>query len=403
MEAAISLPMLALRIGLTAIAVALAYVSGTAAAWNNGLPGHAYSLPPLISDDPDIVMTRVIEELRISGGQFSPDSLNSVRRAARLDPLEDEPFLILGLREITFGRHVAAISLLETAKRRNLRQPETRNLLLNEYARAGNGAAAIEETRALSELMPEARPQLIKLLINLAARPETREATLVELPSHPLRLELLQELARAGASPFMLLEIAGDLRGTAANGGDTRRIDDLTQHFVERGDIEGARMLWKHFYAVDSTTSTAGVFDGDFDGLAGPPFGWKITGGKAGLAELRDGTLFIQHFGRDNIDFARELVTLPPGAYELDFEGEHGQEVPANLVWRIACLESGATLLDLSLNPSSLFGGDQFRNFAVPPAHCSGQWIALTGRPTEFQDTRTFTITKVSIEPTGAQ
>lgn len=388
----------AYRLAVLGLGLALLYFATASAVWNMGLAQGAIGLPGLIPDDPDIAMARAMAEFRAGAGSISRGTPRDVERAARLDPLEDEPLLFAGLRRIAAGDGRRAALLLEEARRRDPRLPETRLALLGHYVKAGDAAAAGGEIGALSRLVPQARDRLVAVQAGLVMDRRTRAAARVALPGSPLRIDVIRKLAWEGASAQSLLELSADLKGIAAAKEAAGWVGAVINARVQRGDLAGARRLWAHFHAVQMPQAAMVPYDGKFAGPAGPPFGWKVSSGPAGLAVISGGALRVRYYGRGRAEFARQLMELPPGAYRLRFTaaGPEGQPLP-DLAWRIACREGGEPLLDYPLTPSFRFGTAPASGFAVPASGCGAQWLTLVGRPAEFPRTRSAVISEVSI------
>lgn len=371
------------------------------AAWNLGLSQSGLGLPRLFPDDPDIALFGAVARFRSSGRVPSGPALIEARSAAGLDPLEDEPLVLASLRN-TAGDHAEAIELLEEARRRNPAASEVRILLLDRYLRTGAIAGAIGEIGSLTALLPADRRQdLMQLLLGLVAAPETRHQAIAALLDSPMRKPLIGELAKAGASSYLLLDLSKGLGPLAPESDDAQWSQSVTQALVQHGDLEGAHRLWRFYFNVPQ--GTAGIYDPSFKGLAASPFGWQISSQAGGYAERQAQGLRIRYEGRDPAQFARQLLLLAPGRYRLDYELAKGEGRPPNLAWRIDCLSSGRTLLDLSFEQNYSFEADQSPEFAVPAQDCPGQWIALSGRPMPGPSMRTVLLRQVQVSRLGDQ
>ncbi|MCB2060458.1 MAG: hypothetical protein KDE21_08115 [Novosphingobium sp.] len=381
------------------LGLTLAYLSAAGALWNLGMPQKAIGIPAAVPDDPEIAMAQAAAAFRSSLAIPTARELAQLRTAARLDPLEDEPFLFAALRQSATGNGRKAVRLLEEARRRDPRSTDTRVVLLGHYLKARQAAPAVREIRALSRLLPpQGRAALVALLAGLIRSPDTRAAALGAIPSHPLRIALLEKLARDGADSGLLLEIAAGMGGVAAEGNGAwaeRTIEAL----INRGDLEAARRLWASLYGIEPKYGESAVWDSEFAGLGGPPFGWKVGSGPAGLAEISGSVLRVRYFGRDRAQFARQLLMLPSGSYRLGFRAlAYNRHHPADLAWRIACVESREPLIELPLDDSGKAGS---ASFEVPAEDCPAQWLSLWGRPEPFPETSTVGLRKVWVERTG--
>ncbi len=392
---------LASKILIFLAAFLLIAAAGLAAIWNLGRSQADLDLPLLIPDDPDVTLTKAITNFRASARSPAGSSLAEVKAAAGLDPLEDEPILLASLAN-THGDHAEAIELLEEARRRNPAGNEVRIFLLDRYLRAGKIAQAIGEIGSLNALLPaEKRKDLMQILLGLVAAPETRHQAIAVVVQSPMRKPLIGELAKAGASSYLLLDLSKDLGSLALESDDAQWSQSVTQTLVQHGDLAGARRLWQFYF--DDPPATSGIFDPFFKGLAGPPFGWQISSQAGSYAQRQADGLRVRYEGRDPAFFARQLLMLVPGSYRLDYGLAKSEGRPPNLAWRIDCLSSGRTLLDLSFQQNYSFEEDQSPEFSVPADGCPGQWIALSGRPMPGPSMRTALITHVQLSRLGSQ
>lgn len=389
------------RLLIVSSAVSLGGLASLTALWNLGQPVSITGLSEGVTNAPSRVMREAAGTVRASPGAAVPVELAArVRNAARLDPLQAETFLIAALDQAPGGADGKRLELLEEARRRNPRSNEVRIFLIDEYLRRGDGGAAAIEISVLQRLLPQAQQVLLPMLGQLVADPATRSQVISAL-SGPLRKPLLQDLARGNASPYLLIAMTPDLAGKAMDEQERGWIADLSQPYVERGDLAAARMLWTHFNGMDAPAGE--VVDPSFEGRAGPPFGWVLTTTGGGIAEARDGRLEVSHYGRSGWVVARQLLQLRPGTYRLAFDRSKKSGPLPNLAWRIDCLGSGTSLLDYPLTPSGPFVSATPDKFTVPAQGCPGQWLALTARPDEAPGTRTIAIGNVRVLPEGTQ
>ncbi len=386
----------AYRLGVFSLGLFLAFVALASTNWNMGSNQTSLKALTLLPGDPSLVMQDALQEFGEKQGEVTKKSSAAVRQAARYNLVEGEPLLFEGIRQIGSGAAASGISLLEEARRRDPRSRAVRITLLNSYLRNGNAKGAFGEAGALSRLLPGSETTLVPILANLVIDPATRSAAVAALPDNPLRFPVIDELVDSGASSFMILAITPDLRG--AKVWADRPINTL----INRGDVEGAYRLWKHTNTLTPPVGSSKVIDGEFDAKAGPPFGWDTFSGSAGLAEIRDGSLSVQYYGRQNTVMARQLLMLQPGTYRLEYAIENAQKEPADLAWRIECLDSGARLLELPFQSSFSFEDVNSKTLIVPSAKCAGQWLSLAGRAMVSPETRASAIDYVRIVPAGA-
>jgi hypothetical protein len=387
---------LPILIGLTLL---VAVVASTF--WNLGKSASEWGVPTLLPDDPDITLSAVVTEFRMTGQMPTPAELAGINAAAGIDPLEEEPLTFASL-VVSGNRDAEAIALLKEARRRNPAAREVRVLLLDRFLRTADMPGAIGEIGALNSLVPEGRKQLSQLLLGLVAAPDTRHAVIAALRQSPMRKPLITELARAGASSYLLLDLARDLTGLAPGSEDARWSQSVTQALVNQKDLTGARRLWRHFFSVPSKSDRL-IFDGSFAGTAAPPFGWDFPSGPSGHSELESAGLRVRYDGRDQMILGRQLLLLPAGQYRLDHKITGTEGPLPNLAWRIECAGARRTLLDLSLAQTYTFERGEKPIFAVPTDHCEGQWLTLVGRTLPVPSMRTALVSKVGIVSASAR
>ena len=146
-------------------------------------------------------------------------------------------------------------------------------------------------------------------------------------------------------------------------------------------------------------TIGSSIFDPAFKGEPGvPPFGWSLSPGSAGLAEIRGGALEVYYYGRESVGFARQLLMLEAGSYRLStrLKGEAAQP-PSHLAWRLTCLQGGAPLLREKLADLAGASGGDMGSFSVPASGCDAQWLELIGIPPVSPKAEAASITSVAL------
>lgn len=384
------------RLAFAVFGAILVYFAFASSAWNRGYTQAEFGLPSVLPDNPNVTMWHAMEAF-FSNGNRLPDALQETTDAAfQYNLLQEEPLLFEATDLLSSGKDAKAKVLLEEARHRNSRSREVRIFLLDRYLSSGEVRASIDEIGALVNLLPEGREALAATAIGLLSDPKTRKEASEAMRASPMRMPILDDLARYGASPYLIMAITPDLKGAPV------WADNIIDQYVTRSDIAGAFSLWAHTQPDDSTIGQVGIRDENFDGKSNPPFGWKLYTGPAGTAKINNDGLQITHSGESGAIFVRQLLTLPPGRHSLSFDTGQGADKATNLVWRIDCLGSGQTLLVRPLASLYSFEDQGADSFVVPPQGCPGQWVALAGRALETPETRSLEIKRVSIdrEPT---
>lgn len=380
------------RGAILAMGSVLLYTAFASAGWNHGYTQAELGMPSIFPDDPKVTMRRSIAEFHGNGKRVSDDLKTKTVSAFQYNLLQEEPFLFEAVAHMRNGNKVMVPKLLEEARRRNPRSTEVRIFLLDHYLSTGNVAASINELGVLKQLLPAASEPLASTAINLLAEPKTRELAVKAIRTSPMRMAILNDLARYGASAYLILAITPDLKRSPDGS------DGIIDAFISRGDVSGAYQLWAQTQSTDPSKGQARIRNESFNEKPNPPFGWKLFANPSGTSEIRDGAAQITHSGASSDVLLSQLLMLPPGSYRLSFETEKGAENATNFVWRLDCVGGSERLLELPLASLYSFEKQTADRFVVPPQGCPGQWIVLAGRVLEIAKTRTVKINWVSID-----
>jgi hypothetical protein len=378
----------------------LAVQSATVDALARRNPYAAASISP---GDPRIALNLAMTEFRLKQGAVTPAVAERAIGSLQDAPLAEEPFFLAALAALVRGDEAAAEPLLVEAKRRNPRSRATRILLLDRHLRAGRVRQAAAEMSGVSRLMPATRSVLVPQLARFAGDPKTSGVLAEILRSDPeLKRSLLEHLASSGAEPDIVLRLAGNEAGPAANGQSPAWQQQLLSSLVNKGDVAGAQALWARFAGV--TAGGAAVYDGQFQRRPGPPpFNWQFASSAAGVAEpTKSRSLQVEYYGRADAELASQLLTLPPGRHQLRFKAvgdtpERGSSVS----WRLVCHPSKVEIASVPINKLSYAPRTIGSAFVVPPSGCSGQWLRLVGMPAEFPTAHSITISDLQIGKAG--
>jgi hypothetical protein len=195
--------------------------------------------------------------------------------------------------------------------------------------------------------------------------------------------EVLAELARDASNARLVIALAG--RAVSAGGAVPEWQTQLLRSLIERGDFTQAHALWSRFSGLRSVR--VNLFNPQFAKVNAPaPFNWTLGAGKFGVAEAAPGgKLQVIYYGRDDAEFASQLLLLSPGAYELRMrvarEGASGEA--SGLSWRLSCQPADKLLLVLPFTSADSRTGALAGGFTVP-ANCPAQQLSLSGASREF-------------------
>jgi len=356
---------------------------------------------------PNVKIAMAETEFALRGGRVSPSSQSAAEKALAGAPLAAEPFLLAGVAAIAAGNEARGERLLVEARRRNPRSRRAHLLLLDRNLRANRVEESVAGIATLYRLMPQAGVVLIPELARMVRQPITG-APLIRVLGRDRRTQqaVMEQLARDGADPELILKIA-DAGGET--GGDPRGAPWqglLLANLIEKGDVGRAYRIWRGLTGQAGSADSKGVYDGQFRGLPGdPPFNWQLLSAAAGVAErTATSSLQVEYYGRERADLAYQLLMLAPGRYRFQSRAEG--DAPgegSKLAWTLTCRTGGTQLAAFPLanigSAPRILGG----NFVVPGSGCAAQWLKLSGAPAEFPAAQSATISDVRIDPWGAK
>lgn len=387
---------------LAVVAVLLAYAC-VRAALVRALPAETPLLTTLAPHDPDVAISRAVQRLVADRGILTPQTLADVRAAAQRSPLDARAFLVLGHQKLLDGAAGPALRTLEAGQRLDPRNRLIHLLLLDRYLRTGRYADAARQFAVSSRLVGPAQTAIAKAMAQMSIAPETREPVRRTLAADPaLERQVLLTLAGSDTPPGTILAIASPAaRADAGRPGSWGPA--LVARLVARQRYAAARRVWRGIYHIPEAQAAAWVYDAGFQDLPGsPPFNWTRVAGGIGAADLVNGTLSIDYYGRDTGELAGQLLVLAPGSYRfaVTVDGARTGTGPS-LAWSLRCATGGKTELMALPAPAT---GKPHRIAAgvTVPAGCPAQNLVLTGNPGEFPAPVTLTLRDLDLRPSGA-
>ncbi|HEV2866166.1 MAG TPA: hypothetical protein VGX37_06590 [Allosphingosinicella sp.] len=361
----------------------------------------AASLAP---DHPAVALEAASTELQLTGS-VRPATERAALEAFRRSPLSEVPILIAARKALARSDEAAAARLIDVARRRNPRSRYAVLLRLDQQARLGDAEGAIETMAILTGALPNAGPMLTAQLAQMAENPRTRDAVQrVIAGNRQLRTDVLEQLARRGADPALVLALAGPLERPAPNASAPQWQRQLIEGMVERGQVAAAHEVWARLSGIAPAALAGGIYDRDFAGSPGPPpFNWQMETSSEGFAERSNGALEVQYYGRGDARLAGQLLVLRPGRYRISFtaEGEAQGENGGRLVWTVSCYPGGPVGLEIPITGVVSNARTFTDEFTVPPRRCPGQWLRLVGTAAEFPKDQRVTIRQLRIEGPG--
>lgn len=342
-------------------------------------------------DNPALVIRlRPVSEkalmVRLAQGGISLDQkVQALRAAAAAAPISGRPYLAAA-RIISPGGagSPAALPYLRAGRLLSPRDVLIRLTLIENYARAHNWIAALDEADAAMRL--DARlAQRMAPFVGLLARTPSAKAHLATLvrANPPWQRPFL--LARPnGGMPMeaVFRSLSGLVDERSSPGMDAQR--DFIRGLIAQRRYDLAYLAFLNFLPEGVVERVRSVYDGRFEGLPGPPpFNWTFFRQPEGFAELTPGRpgLSAHVAGFGSAMLARQTIALPPGDFRLDVDGVPDRSAPGTFVWNMRCLGSRTNLISLDLSAAEARGRQTL--FTVPPVRCGLQELLLES---EFRD-----------------
>ncbi len=365
----------------------LALASGLSFVWNTGRDASGLADIGGLSAHPERSMDAATLSFRRDRGRLDGIDMEQLRAALARQPLEEEPFVFAAAGLSNAGRMAEADRLLGIAEERNPRSREARALLLRHAMASADAREAVTQIEVMYRLQPDQRPVLNEALIYLASMPATQQATLTAISDDRHKRDVLQGLARWGASPSMLLSAMQAL-GEFDLGPDRQDfVRSLVNPLLGTANWRGARRVWSAYYP-GAIEGEALLVDPGFTGEFGPPFGWITHNGPDGRASLGGEGLTGRYSGRARAELARQLVLADPGQYRISVESPR---VGSGLWIEVAC--SGSQVIA----ERQLTEGTQGLDITVG-SDCPALDLTFAARPSASQTSRNFLITGVRME-----
>lgn len=333
-----------------------------------------------------------------AGQGASTESVERAMAAARRGPLLIEPLLIKGATTLSQGQPGVAERLFREARRRDPRSAAARYFLAQYYLTAGRPVEGLAEASVLTRFVSGGSTALIPGLVQNARAPgAVTNLRKIFAANSTLGNQVLAELARDASKPNRLIDLAGkdfDLNEAEVPARQTQ----LLRSLIERGDYAKAHSLWREISGLRA--GSPGLFNPQFAKIAAPePFNWTLGSGKFGVAEpAASGKLQVIYYGRDDGQFASQLLLLAPGTYQLRMQvGREGaSEEASGLAWTLTCQLDAKQLLSLAFTKAEGSTGVLAGFFTVPP-DCPSQQLVLSGTSREFAESEQVTISNLQL------
>ena len=331
---------------------------------------------------------------RLKSGESIGDAATvaSVNRALQFAPLEEEPFIVAGLRRYEIGDFKAARRLVEAARRRNPRSREALYLSADVALAEGDIRGAVESLEVLMRVAPRQSQLPREALFLLANTPETSRPAFAALSGDGIKSDALAALARSGAAPERLLEAIKLTRAAQIIAGNPSQINAIVRPLVDANDLAGAYRVWSALL-LTKPSKNSGIRPDDFASTLPPPFGWEIGSTTDGYAEAGAEGLRGEIYGRRATQLARRITLLRPGSYQLQVRAY----VPNESVEAIVICLPNTELARAAIVQKNVMSS----SFNVPTG-CAGLSLEVRARASDPPQPSAFHIRSLRIVEAGA-
>lgn len=328
-----------------------------------------------------------ISELRfaqlLAKGAVSPSLARQAVAAARRDPLAYEPFLFAGAAGFSTERSIGSVhdaALLQEALRRNPRSRQARVLLMRHAVGTGDLRGAIAQLSVLDRLSQANAARLLAALgASITTENQVAEAATAMARYPGLYDPFVAGFASVPKPAALNLALATRLPASVIRRDTVGR--QLVDRLARNGDFAGARAVWAR---MGGRRGRGLVDDPGFAApKSQPPFGWEFIESLSGVAERqRDGTVFVDYYGRVAGSLLRQLVTLAPGAYRAVLDVEPTAKNSGAIALQVSCATDGRVLARQPI-AATRPGRTKLKLPVTIPAGCAGQFVELVGLPLE--------------------
>lgn len=313
--------------------------------------------------------------------------------AARKSLLASEPFLVRGVQAENDGNGKMAELAFLAAQWRDPRSLPAAYFLANYALTTHNTLEALQQTAVLARLSPAGGSAAVPFIAYYAQDPANwRQMRELFRSQDNLEDPVLTALARDGKNADAILAIADAAHRRA----DSPWLPALLQSLVASGDYSRARKMWS---AIGGGSDDELIYDPGFSSPGPPPpFNWSFATSGVGLAERQPGKrLHVIFYGSEDGVLATQLLTLAPGAYQLQMQLAGVPVHPETFQWSLRCDKSQSPVASIGLADAATHGW----TFKVP-ANCPAQWLELSGRSGDISQQSEVMITGLALRRTGA-
>lgn len=380
----------------TIVSIAVLISVGASVGWLSIEAAMIRSLPAtpagslrFVPNNPEAILRRATTMLVANRGILDTNTLDAVRRAAAVAPLDARAYLIIGHQQLLDHTPERAVATLEAGQRLDPRQRLIHLLLLDRYLRTARYADAAAQFSVLARLLGVTQPAIATAMAKMSIAPETRAAIRRTLRTDPaLERGVLLALAKSDTTPSVIFALASptahaDARNPASWG------PALVDRLVTRGQYSAARLVWQRIYGLSPAVAAMPIVNPTFHKISPlPPFDWTLIASGLGAADIRNDALSIDYYGRDSGELARQLLVLDPGRYRFAFTIDPGKmDNTSKLFWSLVCGTTNATddreqLMNVAVTATAR--PRRIDTDVVIPSDCPAQTLRLRGEAADF-------------------
>jgi hypothetical protein len=399
------------QIALVAGALILGYVTLTSGLANAVVRANPELASQLDGSNAEALGQQAYRRMITAANQDDVRAVNELSRKA----LARSPMQVGALRNLGFLAEVDkrpddAKALMVTAASISRRDALTQAWLFTYYKNTGQIAKAIEAADIAMRMSRSYRDLMTGELLKVSASDRFVQPMVQALEARPeWRLRFLQRLGDDAADPANSYKILSTLkkRNSAPS------TDELTTYFARFDGSGNSDRLWAQWqYLVPAAKARTGLIrDGGFEGLDAPiPYNWTLFVAPGVYAEREacpdgcDGkVLYVSYDGNEAASFARQMLALKPGRYQLSFKVYAEGDDVSPMVAALTC-SGGSTVTPLAEKPFAAKDGSWTTNrldFEVSK-DCNGQQLSFVGTKTISSATISAWLDNVTLTPVVA-
>jgi hypothetical protein len=319
-------------------------------------------------------------------------------------PFNVRALRVVGLTEDQAGRETVANDILTLAGNWSLRDDPAHAWLVERRLKRGDYASSFAHADTLVRRREDIRPQVFRLFTVAAthdaarALPEIARLLSLRPPWRQAYLDSLYENTEG-------LRVAVNLAILLQHGKAPLSNAELTQfymHLLDKRQIEAVKVVRTRL----NRPASGSIANGEFGDTTPPqPFQWRLAQEVGAVVEIlpdeirpSDPALRIAYDGYSTVQFAEQLLLLPPGRYRLTAQARAEAGEPAEyLRWSLTCAPGDLRILSApAVPPAATAWSRVSHDFTVSDA-CVGQWLRLESRGGDRRRPNVAWIDKVDI------